>query len=49
MSCYKKRAPEKWRFRSLQSLLLPVFNLQASDWVHCEGETGEYYQLSRHS
>ena len=25
----------------------PVFNLQASDWVHCEEETGVYYQLSR--
>ena len=24
-----------------------VFNLQASDWVHCEEETGVYYQLSR--
>ena len=24
-----------------------VFNLQASDWVHCEEETGAYYQLSR--
>ena len=23
------------------------FNLQASDWVHCEEETGAYYQLSR--
>ena len=23
------------------------FNLQASDWVHCEEETGVYYQLSR--
>ena len=23
-----------------------VFNLQASDWVHCEEETGAYYQLS---
>ena len=23
-----------------------VFNLQASDWVHCEEETGVYYQLS---
>ena len=21
-----------------------VFNLQASDWVHCEEETGAYYQ-----
>ena len=25
-----------------------VFNLQASDWVHCEEETGAYYQLFRH-
>ena len=25
----------------------PVFNTQASDWVHCEEETGAYYQLSR--
>ena len=24
-----------------------VFNLQALDWVHCEEETGAYYQLSR--
>ena len=23
-----------------------VFNLQTSDWVHCEEETGAYYQLS---
>ena len=23
-----------------------VFNLQASDWVHCEEEAGAYYQLS---
>ena len=22
-----------------------VFNLQASNWVHCEEETGAYYQL----
>ena len=26
-----------------------VFNLQASDWVHCEEETSAYYQLSQHS
>ena len=26
-----------------------VFNLQASDWVLCEEETGAYYQLSRHT
>ena len=24
-----------------------VFNQQASEWVHCEEETGTYYQLSR--
>ena len=24
-----------------------VFNLQASNWVHCEEETGAYYQLQR--
>ena len=24
-----------------------IFNLQASDWVHCEEETAAYYQLSR--
>ena len=24
-------------------------NLQASDWVHCEEETGTYYQLYRHT
>ena len=24
-----------------------VVNLQALDWVHCEEETGAYYQLSR--
>ena len=26
-----------------------VFNLQASDWVHCEEETGEYTKLSRNT
>ena len=26
-----------------------VFNLQASDWVYCEEETGVYYQLSRNT
>ena len=26
-----------------------VFNLQASDWVHCEEEAGSYYQLSRNT
>ena len=25
-TCYRNRAPEKWRFRSLQSLLLPQFS-----------------------
>ena len=24
-----------------------IFNLQASDWAHCEEETGVYYQLSQ--
>ena len=24
-----------------------VFNLQASNWVHCEEDTGAYYQLQR--
>ena len=24
-----------------------VFNLQALDWVHCEEETGVYYELSQ--
>ena len=27
----------------------PVFNLQASDWVHCEEETGACHQSSRHT
>ena len=26
-----------------------VFNLQASDWVHCEEEIGAYYQLSQNT
>ena len=26
-----------------------VFNKQASDWVHCEEETGVYTQLSRNT
>ena len=26
-----------------------VFNLQVSDWVHCEEETGVYTQLSRNT
>ena len=26
-----------------------VFNIQALDWVHCEEETGAYYQLSRNT
>ena len=26
-----------------------VFNLQASDWVHCEEETGAYTQLSQNT
>ena len=28
---------------------LTVFNIQASDWVHCKEETGVYYQLSWHT
>ena len=43
------RSPEKWCFPALKSLLLPVFNQQASDWVHCEEETGAYYQLARNT
>ena len=43
--CYN-RSPEKWRFLVLKSLL-SVFNLKALDWVHCEEETGAYYQLSQ--
>ena len=27
----------------------PVTNLQASDWVHCEEETGAYSQLSQYT
>ena len=41
-----------WRvtFSSIQNPLQPtVFNLQASDWVHCEEETGAYYQLYRYT
>ena len=26
-----------------------VFNLQASDWVHCEEETGAHAGISRHT
>ena len=38
----------KVMFRVTQKPTPPtVFNLQASDWVHCEEETGAYYQLSR--
>ena len=34
-------------FCSIQKPTPPtVFNLQATDWVHCEEETGAYYQLS---
>ena len=42
--------PLSWKvtFSGTQKLTPPtVFNLQASDWVHCEKETGAYYQLSR--
>ena len=44
--------PTSWKltFSGIQNLLQPtVFNQQASDWVHCEEETGAYYQLSRHA
>ena len=37
----------KVTFSSTQKPTPPtVFNLQASNWVHCEEETGAYYQLS---
>ena len=40
----------KVTFSGIQNPLQPtVFNLQASDWVHCEEETGVYYQLYRHT
>ena len=33
-------------FSGTQKTTYPtVFNLQALDWVHCEEETGAYYQL----
>ena len=36
----------KVRFPVTQKPTPPtVFNLQASDWIHCEEETGAYYQL----
>ena len=42
--------PLSWKV-TFSSTLKPtpptVFNLQASDWVHCEEETGAYYQLSQ--
>ena len=42
------RSPEKVTFSGTQKPIPPtVFNLLASDWVHCEEETGAYYQLSR--
>ena len=38
----------KVTFSGTQNTTPPtVFNLQASDWVHCEEETGAYYQLHR--
>ena len=38
----------KVTFSGTQKPTLPtVFNLQASDWVHCEEKTGAYYQLSQ--
>ena len=40
----------KVTFSGIQIPLQPtVFNLLASDWVHCEEETCAYYQLSRHT
>ena len=44
--------PLSWKvtFSSIQKSLQPTdFNLQASYWVHCEEETGAYYQLYRHT
>ena len=36
----------KVTFSSTQKPTSPiVFNLQASDWVHCEEEMGTYYQI----
>ena len=34
-------------FRTKKPTPPTVVNLQASDWVHCEEETGVYYQLSQ--
>ena len=40
----------KVTFSGIQNPLQPpVFNLQASDWIHCEEETVAYYQLYRHT
>ena len=42
--------PPSWKvtFSGTQKPTPPtVFNLPVSDWVHCEEETGVYYQLSR--
>ena len=44
--------PLSWKvsFSGTQKPTLPtVFNLEASDWVHCEEETGAYYQLSQNT
>ena len=44
--------PLSWKvtFSGTQKPKAPtVFNLQASDWVHCEEETGAYYQLARYT
>ena len=41
--------PLFWKvtFSGIQKPTPPtVFNLQVSDWVHCQEETGAYYQLS---
>ena len=37
----------KVTFSGTQKPTPTVFNLQVSDWVHCEEGTGAYYQLSR--
>ena len=39
----KPTLPQLFQEELTQLLLL---NLQASDWVHCDEETGAYYQLS---
>ena len=39
----------KVTFSGTQETTPPSFNLQASDWVHSEEETGAYYQLARNN